>query len=77
VRFRSDLPDVQSPFWLNVLGIAFAAISLIADYLHVRNPLLDVAAFGAVFCFGISGAVILQALRRRRIAHPPRTDSSA
>lgn len=77
VRFRRDLPNVQSPFWLNALGIAFAAASLTADYLHLRNPLLDVAAFGAVFCFGISGAMILQALRRRRLAHPPGSDSRA
>jgi len=73
VRFRRDLPDVLSPLWLNVLGIAFAAISLVADYEHVRNRVLDVAAFGAVVCFGISGAMILQALRRRRIRHPPRS----
>lgn len=77
VRFRRDMPDVQSPFWLNILGIAFAAISLLADCLHVRHPLLEVAAFGAVFCFGISGALILKALRRRRLAHPPATDPRA
>lgn len=76
-RFRRDLPDVRSPFWLNVLGIAFATASLVADYLHIRNPILQVAAFGAVFCFGISGAVILQALRRRRIMPPPETGSQA
>jgi urea transporter len=77
VLFRRDLPDVHSPFLLNVLGIALAAASLVADYLHIRNPILEAAAFGAVFCFGISGAVILQALRRRRIVHPPSTDSRA
>ena len=77
VRFRRELPDVRSPLWLNVLGIAFATVSLVADYLHVRDPFLDVAAFGAVFCFGVSGAVILQALRRRRMMQPPGTDSRA
>jgi uncharacterized membrane protein len=77
VRFHRDLPDVHSPLWLNVLGIALAAASLVADYLHIRNPILNAAAFGAVFCFGISGAVILQALRRRRIVRPTGTDSRA
>ncbi|HUB02885.1 MAG TPA: hypothetical protein VL983_09375 [Terriglobales bacterium] len=75
VRFRRDLPDIHSPLWLNVLGLAFASASLLADYLHVRNPMLPVAAFGAVFCFGISGAVILQALRRRRPLPSPKVDS--
>jgi hypothetical protein len=75
VRFRSDLPDVQSPFWLSILGLAFATASLVADYLHVKNQALSLIAFGAVFSFGISGVVILQALRRRRVTHTPRPDS--
>ena len=75
VRFRGDLPDVHSPLWLNVLGVAFAAVSLLADYLHAKNPTLPLAAFGAVFCFGISGSVILHALRRRRTVPAPEADS--
>jgi uncharacterized membrane protein len=65
VRFRRDLPNIHSPLWLNVLGILCAMLSLIADYLHMTRRMLDLLAFAAVVCFGISGSLILQALRRR------------
>ncbi len=65
VRFRQDLPNVHSPLWLNVLGILCALISLFADYLRMTRRMLDLVAFAAVVCFGISGSLILQALRRR------------
>jgi drug/metabolite transporter (DMT)-like permease len=64
VRFREDLPHLEYPFWLNVLGLLFAGWSLLADYLHLPGPVLDLMAFGAVVCFGISGSLILHALRR-------------
>ena len=63
VRFRRDLP-IRSPRWLNVLGVVCAMISLFADYLHLTRGLLDLVAFAAVICFGISGSLILHALRR-------------
>ncbi len=66
VRFRRDLPDRHSPLWLNVLGIVCALITLFADYLRLSRRVLDVVAFAAVLCFGISGSLILQALRRQR-----------
>lgn len=75
VRFRQDMPQVQSPFWLNVLGLVCATGSLLADYLHITRSVLDAIAFGAVVCFGISGALILQALRRHaRSAQMPKTE---
>jgi uncharacterized membrane protein len=64
VWFRRDLPDVRSPLWLNVLGIVCAMVSLFADYLRITRSALDLVAFGAVVCFGISGSLILHALRR-------------
>jgi uncharacterized membrane protein len=64
VRFRRDLPNIHSPLWLNVLGILFALMSLFADYLRMTRRLLDLVAFAAVVCFGISGSLILRALRR-------------
>lgn len=64
VRFRQELPSVRSPLWLNVLGLLCAMASLFADELRIKRSLLDLAAFGAVICFGISGSLILHALRR-------------
>jgi uncharacterized membrane protein len=63
VRFRRDLP-LHSPLWLNILGILCAMISLFSDYLRMTRRMLDLVAFAAIVCFGISGSLILHALRR-------------
>jgi drug/metabolite transporter (DMT)-like permease len=68
VRFRRDLPSIHSPLWLNVLGILCAMLTLFAEYLRMKRSMLDLVAFAAVVCFGISGSLILHALRRVRTA---------
>ena len=67
VRFRKDLLSVASPLWLNILGLLCAVFSLSADYLGITPRTLDLSAFAAVICFGISGSLILRALRRRQL----------
>ena len=75
VWFRRDLPNIHSPLWLNALGILCAMVSLFADYLRMTRRMLDLVAFAAVVCFGISGSLILQALRRRvRTPQSPATE---
>jgi uncharacterized membrane protein len=75
VWFRQDLPNIRSPLWLNAIGIVCAMVSLFADYLRVPRRMLDVVAFTAVVCFGISGSLILHALRRRvRAPQSPATE---
>ena len=64
VWFRRDLP-IHSPLWLNILGIVCAMASLFSDYLRMTRGMLDLVAFAAVVCFGISGSLILHALCRR------------
>ncbi len=64
VWFRREIP-IHSPLWLNVLGIVCAMVSLFADYLRMTRRALDLVAFAAVICFGISGSLILHALRRQ------------
>jgi hypothetical protein len=74
VWFRRELP-LQSPMWLNVLGIVCAVFSLFADYLRLARGVLELVAFGAVICFAISGSLILQALRKkRRVTLPAKSD---
>ena len=75
VRFRQDLPNVHSPLWLNILGILCAMVSLFADYLRMTRRALDLVAFAAVVCFGISGSLILHALRRGRVRTPQPTET--
>ncbi|HWZ83061.1 MAG TPA: hypothetical protein VNW47_10575 [Terriglobales bacterium] len=66
VRFRQDLPQVRSPLWLNVLGLLCAVFALTADVLRMPRRTLDLVSFAAVVCFGISGSLILRALRGKR-----------
>ena len=66
LRFRQDLPQVRSPLWLNVLGLLCAVLALAADFLKMPRRILEVVSFAAVVCFGISGSLILHALRRQR-----------
>jgi hypothetical protein len=68
LRFRQDLPQIRSPFWLNILGLLCAMMALAADFLGMPRRTLEVVAFAAVVCFGISGSLILHALRRQRKA---------
>ena len=65
VWFRRDLPNIRSPLWLNILGILCAMLSLFADNVRLTRRMLDLVAFAAVVCFGISGSLILRALRRQ------------
>lgn len=69
LRLRKDLKNlkdpIRAPLWLNVLGIIFALASVFADVLRMSNALMVTAALGAVLCFGVSGIVVLQALRKR------------
>jgi uncharacterized membrane protein len=57
---------VRAPQWLNVLGIAFAAAALFADYLRLGSGLYQVSALGAVGCFGVSSFIVLDGIRRSR-----------
>jgi len=65
VWFRRDLPNIHPPVWLNMLGIVCALVSLFADYFRMPRRTLELVAFAAIVCFGISGALILSKLRRK------------
>lgn len=67
LRLRKDLSaSVRAPFWLNIAGLGFALAAVFADTLHLSPRRLMMAALGAVVCFGISGSVVLRALRQHR-----------
>jgi uncharacterized membrane protein len=66
LRFQQNIPQVRSPFWLNILGLVCAMSALVADFLKVPRRTLEAICFAAVVCFGISGSLILRALRRTR-----------
>lgn len=64
VRFRRDLPNFHLPLWLTTIGLVCAVAALAVDFLRMATQMLELTAFAAVGCFGISGALILHALRR-------------
>ena len=64
ILFRRDLPSIHSPMWLNIVGVVCALLAVFADYLRLSHRILDAVAFAAVVCFGISGSLILHALRQ-------------
>lgn len=64
LRFQQDLPQVRSPLWLNILGLLCAVSALAADVLRMPRRALELVSFAAVVCFGVSGSLILRALRR-------------
>ncbi len=57
---------VRSPLWLNVTGIAFAVAAVVIDIMRPNSPWMLIAALGAVFSFAISGAIVLDGLRKNR-----------
>ena len=65
VRFRRDLPNFRSPLWLTMFGFFSALLATLGDFLRLSAQTLSATAFIAVGCFGISGALILHALRRQ------------
>ena len=68
LRFRRDLPTIRSPLWLNMIGVICALVAVLADFVHLSHRILHMAAFTAVVCFGISGSLILRALRRSAVS---------
>jgi hypothetical protein len=73
LRLRPDLPSsarassVRSPLWLNAIGVVFAVAAVFADVLHLNGVFLLIAALAAVVSFAVSGIIVLNALRNRRV----------
>lgn len=68
-RLRQESPDqVHVPQWLNIIGIVCAVCALFADRLRLGANLYQVAALVAVGCFGISSFIVLDGIRKSRVA---------
>jgi uncharacterized membrane protein len=68
MRNREHVKPVHPPVWLNVVGIGFALAALFADFLKLNTETAQMLALAAVGSFAISGAIILHAFRKARIA---------
>ncbi|HUK26736.1 MAG TPA: hypothetical protein VLV49_19320 [Terriglobales bacterium] len=72
-KLAKDDPSVavHPPLWLNATGILLAVAALLADWFRLQAVVSQALALGAVISFAVSGAIILHAFRRRRIAPKP------
>jgi peptidoglycan/LPS O-acetylase OafA/YrhL len=67
LRMRSDpASSLRGQLWLTGLGVLFALVAVLADFLHFNPTLMLVAALVAVVSFAAGGMVVLSALRKRR-----------
>jgi hypothetical protein len=67
LRLRKDLiTGVRVPLRINLIGIVLAIAAVVADIFHFSAHLMLITALGSVFCFAISGTLILHALRKPR-----------
>jgi uncharacterized membrane protein len=67
LRLRKDVStEIRTPLWLNVLGLIFAMTVVLADIVHLSTNIMTVSALGSILCFGVSGAKVLHALRKKR-----------
>ena len=54
------------PIWLNWCGVVLALCTLFGDALRLSQEWTEVAALGAVGCFGIGSVIVLETLRKDR-----------
>jgi hypothetical protein len=66
LRFPERANQIQGTAWLNIAGVVLAMAAFLADLIHVRAGLAETVALASVGCFGISGALVLHDLRKRR-----------
>jgi hypothetical protein len=59
---------VRVPQWLNVVGIICAVCALFADRLRLSANLSQVTALVAVGCFAVSSLIVLDGIRKSRVA---------
>lgn len=68
LRLRPGLStSVRGPVWLNAVGVVFALGAVFADFIHLNQAAMLIAALVAVVSFGVSGIIVLSALRKRRV----------
>ena len=66
LRYPGEARRMQAVGWLNVIGVVLALGAFLGDLLHVRLIIAESMALAAIGCFGISGALTLRDLRKRR-----------
>jgi len=64
IRNDAEMRPLQSPWWLNVVGILLALAALFPATLRLGPRLTQAIALGAVGSFAISSAIVLHSFRK-------------
>jgi uncharacterized membrane protein len=67
LRLRQQEQAVHAPVWLNAGGTILALGALIGDFFGLRGQVTLILALTAIICFGISGGMVLRAVRKRAL----------
>lgn len=70
LRYPEQTGKIHLPSWLNLAGGILAIAAFLKDWLHMRLGVAEIITLAAIVCFGISGALVLHSLRKKRISQP-------
>ena len=65
---KSTHGATYSPTWLNVFGIIFALGAMFGELIKLSARAVEFSTLLAIGCFGVSGSIMLEALRKNRTA---------
>ncbi len=67
LRYPAYRGKIDLPSWLNLAGGILAIAAFLKDWLRLRPGFAEIFTLAAIGCFGVSGALVLHRLRKRRI----------
>ncbi len=70
LRYPQELGEIHLASWLNLGGGLLALAAFFRDWLKIRAAVAELITLAAIGCFGVSGALVLHDLRKRRAAGP-------
>jgi hypothetical protein len=70
LRYGQKTGEVHLPSWLNLAGGILALTAFLHDWLHIPDAITEIITLAAISCFGVSGALVLHNLRKRRATRP-------
>ncbi len=63
--------EARLPSRLNLAGGVLALTAFLRDWLHIPVSIAELITLAAISCFGVSGALILHNIRKRRAPGRP------
>jgi drug/metabolite transporter (DMT)-like permease len=68
IRFRypQQRGEIHLPSWFNLAGGILALSAFLCEWLHLRPAVIELITLAAIGSFGVSGALVLHKMRKRR-----------